>query len=726
MAVKVNGTTVIDDSRNVCAVSVCACCIESSSTVTLPSGNTASRPSGSTGELFFDTDEGKLIAHNGSEWSAAGGGTEVDYPLSFATLGGKAGWHQSKFYTCHICFKDQNAGSRIYMLPDGGSEVHQHYDSGIAPYTGNSFSRNASAVTVFRPTEGEFGLIAHHNTGGSQQAGTPGSAGALGIIEWGGLKPSSGVKQLYQTRFCVGLFCDQVTATDICRCANCPNLTIGFFDKNDTSTFAKTRCYLVEAGTSWNTSNHGKHPSYFIPRTSYYDTRYGANDCNCGYVGRGFHCCGFIVTAGGCLKCSNMVWCCGHLYTISGYKHDYFTTSECCATAAASPMTWRGYCGSMGSNCGAQIPSFDPENCRVIIYSRKGTQSSSCYFVSVHCISSTSNVTFACVKDWEMNQCPHCSFGGCAYAHAMANESDPCFLPRKTLYWRNCLWIMGKQNCFGAISLTDGCFCAFRICRYNCYNMRMLDMFVDSEANLRLWYLADGGTGRCCLFEAVMTCAAAACPTNSTATSVRAYEYVFHGFRCCLQSCCCPINTNCISDVSFSRSHKQVGQPEGVNTNFIEYDILNNRVAFNNFFSLTIGSNSVPANCGVNCTTASVVLPLLCAACTSNYAFFTGNKWTCIRRCTRGTFQANSGSTTGCFTFAGSSSRHNTGRQYVSKACTCLYKTCTCGIALCPGFKCYTPNNTFTALGCPSTLPFYATGALGMTFKNDCCYHLSK
>ena len=73
MAVKVNGTTVIDDNRNVCAVSVCACCIESSSTVTIPSGNTASRPTGGTGELFFDTDEGKLVAHNGTEWAVAGG-----------------------------------------------------------------------------------------------------------------------------------------------------------------------------------------------------------------------------------------------------------------------------------------------------------------------------------------------------------------------------------------------------------------------------------------------------------------------------------------------------------------------------------------------------------------------------------------------------------------------------------------------------------------------------
>lgn len=74
MAVKVNGTTVIDDSRNVCAVSVCACCIESSSTVTIPSGNTASRPTGGTGELFFDTDEGKLIAYDGSDWASVGGG----------------------------------------------------------------------------------------------------------------------------------------------------------------------------------------------------------------------------------------------------------------------------------------------------------------------------------------------------------------------------------------------------------------------------------------------------------------------------------------------------------------------------------------------------------------------------------------------------------------------------------------------------------------------------
>lgn len=76
MAYKINGTTVVDNSRNVCACCVTSCCITASTRLDAPSGNTASRPSSpATGSLYFDTDEGSLISWNGSEWAAVGGGT---------------------------------------------------------------------------------------------------------------------------------------------------------------------------------------------------------------------------------------------------------------------------------------------------------------------------------------------------------------------------------------------------------------------------------------------------------------------------------------------------------------------------------------------------------------------------------------------------------------------------------------------------------------------------
>jgi len=75
MAYKINGTTVVDNSRNVCACCVTSCCVTASTRLDAPSGNTASRPgSPATGSLYFDTDEGSLIAYDGSAWSAVGGG----------------------------------------------------------------------------------------------------------------------------------------------------------------------------------------------------------------------------------------------------------------------------------------------------------------------------------------------------------------------------------------------------------------------------------------------------------------------------------------------------------------------------------------------------------------------------------------------------------------------------------------------------------------------------
>ena len=73
MSYKINDTVVVDDSRNVCACCVTSCCITASSEMVIPSGDTASRPTGSTGSLYFDTDEGALVAYDGTEWAAQGG-----------------------------------------------------------------------------------------------------------------------------------------------------------------------------------------------------------------------------------------------------------------------------------------------------------------------------------------------------------------------------------------------------------------------------------------------------------------------------------------------------------------------------------------------------------------------------------------------------------------------------------------------------------------------------
>lgn len=80
MAYKINGTTVVDNSRNVCACCVTSCCITASSRMDAPSGTTAQRPSSpATGSIYFDTDLGSLISYNGTDWGTVGGGDKVEY-----------------------------------------------------------------------------------------------------------------------------------------------------------------------------------------------------------------------------------------------------------------------------------------------------------------------------------------------------------------------------------------------------------------------------------------------------------------------------------------------------------------------------------------------------------------------------------------------------------------------------------------------------------------------
>ena len=71
MGLQIDGINVIDDNLNVVSgtPSVQGTVITATVDATTPSGTTANRPaSPSTGTLYFDTDEGKLVSYNGTEW----------------------------------------------------------------------------------------------------------------------------------------------------------------------------------------------------------------------------------------------------------------------------------------------------------------------------------------------------------------------------------------------------------------------------------------------------------------------------------------------------------------------------------------------------------------------------------------------------------------------------------------------------------------------------------
>lgn len=71
MALKVSGTTVINDSLNIVSGTpkVAGTFVKASGQLVPPSGATGSRPgSPTTGSMFFDTTEGKLVTYSGTGW----------------------------------------------------------------------------------------------------------------------------------------------------------------------------------------------------------------------------------------------------------------------------------------------------------------------------------------------------------------------------------------------------------------------------------------------------------------------------------------------------------------------------------------------------------------------------------------------------------------------------------------------------------------------------------
>jgi hypothetical protein len=70
MALKVSGTTVIDDNKNIpSGTPSVQGTIVTATVLTAPSGTTAQRPgSPATGQLFFDTDEGTIVSFDGTDW----------------------------------------------------------------------------------------------------------------------------------------------------------------------------------------------------------------------------------------------------------------------------------------------------------------------------------------------------------------------------------------------------------------------------------------------------------------------------------------------------------------------------------------------------------------------------------------------------------------------------------------------------------------------------------
>ena len=71
MAIRIQGTTVIDDSRQGTLVGLD---LTGTGAIKLPVGTTAERPTAATGQLRFNTDTSNFEGYNGTEWGAIAGG----------------------------------------------------------------------------------------------------------------------------------------------------------------------------------------------------------------------------------------------------------------------------------------------------------------------------------------------------------------------------------------------------------------------------------------------------------------------------------------------------------------------------------------------------------------------------------------------------------------------------------------------------------------------------
>lgn len=86
MAIKISGTTVIDDSRNIANISDAVISGNASFTgvLSVPTGNTAQRPtSPEVGQLRFNTETSTTEMYDGSEFASVGGAGGASKGLAY-------------------------------------------------------------------------------------------------------------------------------------------------------------------------------------------------------------------------------------------------------------------------------------------------------------------------------------------------------------------------------------------------------------------------------------------------------------------------------------------------------------------------------------------------------------------------------------------------------------------------------------------------------------------
>lgn len=467
MAIKVNGTTVIDDSSNVCANSVCACCVEASSTVTIPSGNTAGRPTGSVGELYFDTDEGKLIAHDGTEWAATGGATLSYTCFYIPTCRTTCYYGQS---SCFGCDKENSSLVGANLSPNGSTAVSATtLCIGTCKYGGSEtdFLNYRSSIRIDNPADNVYdnemggnGFCAFGN-GGTHQASIP---------------------------YC-GFTDTDVRATPMFTTGNLDNRNLAVFWCACCNVF-RGRCTCACSGGTYCGCMYPQQ-ILFTP-TGEWGTFCALTSSCCGVKVVSDYCCGVYASLVG-TRNGNCTFG-NHVYMLYGFQPCLlYDATSCCATPANSPIQYESFCNTQMTTVGSRV-KIDWPNKYVFFFSGMGEYPTSCSSLAKYCICDKG------FPDCQACWCLHC-VATCFVMHrcmsgAIQGIAQACCGGGEpaVLVGNDCLVTYGCDQCYlmvvGLSTAIPVCSIRFQshsngspYCNF-CMNMNTL--FQDNDCNLRI------------------------------------------------------------------------------------------------------------------------------------------------------------------------------------------------------------------------------------------------
>ena len=525
MAYKINGTTVVDNSRNVCACCVTSCCVTASTKLDAPSGNTASRPgSPATGSIYFDTDESSLVAYDGSAWASVGGAGGAVNVNEF-TAGSIKGFADNSSVCRHECC------------------LVSFYEVGFNDSTALFFySRGMPCSTTSPATTNGIGGVSIKN----------GTTGEISNLSGGAGSTSDS--------YCCGpaLFQDQTIRPcgleDKDPRATVPLLTIyncqTFVATLDGTGVLRVRCTGYPTTSPVQPGQTFNYPANAIFR------QYGVyqNECKCGISSYGDSCCGVTISVNStrlsCCLCS----ACTFLDASFGFKPCYFYALDGGSfDGATSPIrvqricSARLCCGSLTNGVAIDYP-----NKKFYTVNSGGAFTGHCCrFIQSWCICDKGFPD--CQSCWCVHPTPFCTLFTC-FMHCMPCHCTP--YGRGKLHNGRIIFPLNEQHCnnmqgmMHSFPLTAGSVCSIQLSRCSSYDGRnngmVMGLHHDKDGNLRgFFHWLAAGKVNC---DACQNCSlqgmtefvwAPNCDISSN-KATNMYEYV-PGCRCnnFAQTLCC-------------------------------------------------------------------------------------------------------------------------------------------------------------------------------------------